>query len=69
MLETISINIKPKVEKNGPEYEISLRDDLWAQLLGNGKICGDERYIIGENTTREIVILHFEATHNEYKII
>ncbi len=60
MLETISINLKPKIQMNGPGYEISLRDDLWPQLLGKGKICGDERFLIGENMSQEIVILHFD---------
>ena len=44
----------------GPGYEISLRDDLWQQLLGKGKICGDERWLIGENINQEVVILHFD---------
>ncbi len=43
----------------GPGYEISLRDDLWQELLAQGKICGDERWLIGENTRSEVVILHF----------
>lgn len=60
MLETISINVKPKVHVTGPGYEISLRDDLWSQLLGKGKICGDERWLIGENSNQEVVILHFD---------
>lgn len=60
MLETISINIKPKIKMIGPGYEISLRDDLWQQLLGKGKICGDERWLIGENPHDEVVILHFD---------
>lgn len=49
---------------NGPGYEISLRDDLWSQLLGKGKICGDERFLIGENTNQEVVILHFDEGIN-----
>lgn len=61
MLETISINVKPKVHMSGPDYEITLRDDLWHQLLGKGKICGDERWLIGENTNQEVVILRFDA--------
>jgi len=51
-LETISINILG--------YQTSLQDDLWSQLLGKGKICGDERWLIGENTKQEIVILYFD---------
>ncbi len=64
MLETISINVKPKVHMIGPGYEISLRDDLWQQLLGKGKICGDERWLIGENINQEVVILHFDNRKN-----
>lgn len=44
----------------GPGYEISLRDDLWQQLLAKGKICGDERWLIGENMNQEIVVVHFD---------
>jgi hypothetical protein len=60
MLETISINLKPRVYMTGPGYEISLRDDLWQQLLAKGKICGDERWLIGENAKQEVVIVHFD---------
>jgi hypothetical protein len=60
MLETISINLKPKVHMTGPGYEISLRDDLWQELLAKGKICGDERWLIGENTNQEVVVVHFD---------
>ncbi|KAG9235761.1 hypothetical protein BJ875DRAFT_528267 [Amylocarpus encephaloides] len=59
MLETISINIKPKIQMTGPGYEISLGDDLWQQLPARGKLCGDERWLIGENNHEEVVILRF----------
>jgi hypothetical protein len=45
---------------SGPGYEISLKDDLWNQLLEKGQLCGDERWLIGENSESEIVILHFD---------
>ena len=64
-LETISINVKPKVRMTGPGYQVSLRDDLWQQLLGKGKICGDERWLIGENTHEEVVILYFDTKRVE----
>jgi hypothetical protein len=44
----------------GPGYEASLADDFWLQLLGKGKICGDERWLVGENSSQEVVILHFD---------
>lgn len=59
MLEAISLEITPKVNMKEPEFAISLRDDLWPQLLGKGKLCGDERFFIGENGNQEVVILHF----------
>lgn len=59
MLETISINIKPHVRMSGPGYEVSLQDDLWQRLLAKGKICGDERWLIGENSNHEVEILYF----------
>ncbi|TAQ90522.1 hypothetical protein B7494_g1160 [Chlorociboria aeruginascens] len=57
MLETISINVKPKLQMMGPGYEVSLSDDMWRQLLFMGKIYGDERWLIGENSNSEVVIL------------
>ncbi|KAH8815125.1 hypothetical protein F5884DRAFT_746687 [Xylogone sp. PMI_703] len=59
LLETISINIKPHVRMSGPGYDVSLKDDLWQQLLAKGKICGDERWLIGENFNNEVQILYF----------
>ena len=65
MLETISISVKPRVHMIGPGYEISLKDDLWQQLLGKGKICGDERWLIGENAHNEIIVLHFSGKERD----
>lgn len=67
MLETISISLKPKVHMTGPGYEVSLRDDLWQQLIVKGKICGDERWLIGENANQEVVIVHFDKEGKEGK--
>jgi hypothetical protein len=60
MLETISIHLRPKVHVNGVGHETSLKDDLWSELLGKGKLVGDERFLIGENNNQEVVILHFD---------
>ncbi|PVH88577.1 hypothetical protein DL98DRAFT_446972 [Cadophora sp. DSE1049] len=60
MLEAISLEMTPKVHMKEPEYAISLRDDLWPQLLAKGKLCGDERFVVGENGSQEVVILHFD---------
>ncbi|EPE29203.1 hypothetical protein GLAREA_00363 [Glarea lozoyensis ATCC 20868] len=60
MLETISINIKPRIHMTGHGYDVSLKDDLWGQMLEKGQIHGDERWLVGENTKSEIVVLHFD---------
>jgi hypothetical protein len=49
----------------GPGYQVPLRDDLWQQFLGKGKICGDERWLIGENTYEEVVVLYFDTKRME----
>lgn len=67
VLETVSVTVKPSVQMSGPGYEISLRDDLWQQLLAKGKIRGDERWLVGENSHDEVVILHFDRAVREVK--
>ncbi len=52
----------------GPGYDIALRDDFWQQLLGKGKICGDERWLIGENTSSEVVILHYDGENEDQAV-
>ena len=44
----------------GPGYDVALMDDMWPQLLNKGKICGDERWLVGENSSHEVVILRFD---------
>ena len=60
MLGTMSFSVTPTVHITGPGYEAFLRDDLWQQVLGRGKIFGDERWLVGENMNQEVVILHFD---------
>jgi hypothetical protein len=60
LLETILINVKPKADIAGPVYEAALMDDMWSELLNKGKICGDERWLVGENSSQEVVILRFD---------
>lgn len=71
MIETISIHVKPQEHVAGPEYEASLKDEYWKQLLNKGNICGDERFVIGENSDREIVVLHFDnlSRHDEQHVL
>ena len=59
MLGTVSINIKPS-SACVRGHEVSLGDEYWEHLLAKGKICGDERWLIGENASNEVVILRFD---------
>lgn len=61
MLETISISIKPKIHMSSPGHDVALKDEYWAKLLAKGKICGDERWLVGENNQSEVVILRFDS--------
>lgn len=50
----------PKPGRGGPRFDVALADDLWFQVLNKGRICGDERWLIGENASQEVVILRFD---------
>lgn len=60
MLETMSVSVRPKLTMSAPNAEVFFQDDLWPQMLAKGKICGDERFLLGENGRNELVILHFD---------
>lgn len=45
---------------DGPDgREVQFEDDLWSEMLGKGFICGDERWIIGEDEKGDITVLEF----------
>lgn len=39
--------------------EIQFADDVWAKLLNAGYICGDERWLIGQDGDGAVTIMHF----------
>ncbi|KAK5990646.1 hypothetical protein PT974_08915 [Cladobotryum mycophilum] len=44
----------------GPDgQEVQFTDGFWAELMGKGFICGDERWIVGEDRKGDVTILHF----------
>jgi hypothetical protein len=54
----------PSVQKgpriDGPEgEEIQFADEFWAELMGAGFICGDERWLIGQDADGDVTIMHF----------
>jgi hypothetical protein len=53
------INIRPDFETDRPGFQKRLRGEIWPELLGNGKLSGDERWIIGENLNQELIVYLF----------
>ncbi|EON96776.1 putative f-box domain protein [Phaeoacremonium minimum UCRPA7] len=51
---------KRPLGKGGPRgQEVQFADEMWDELLGKGFICGDERWIIGEDKDGRITIVRF----------
>ena len=63
MVETIQLSIQPRPDIEA--HNVDLQDELWQELLAKGKICGNERWLIGENSCKEVVILYFDGTNGE----
>lgn len=43
----------------GGDGEVQFADELWDRLLGKGYICGDERWLIGEDREGSITVVRF----------
>lgn len=64
MMEALSTFVLPRIstEIEGQEdesAEVRFADDMWAQLMAKGKICGDERWVVGEDGEGRITIVRF----------
>lgn len=42
-----------------PQAIVTLRHELAKELSYKGKICGDERFVVGENSENQLVVLNF----------
>lgn len=58
MLEAIQISLQPT--QDAEAHDLNLQDDLWQELLVKGRICGEERWLIGENSRKEVVVMYFD---------
>ncbi|KAL7821716.1 hypothetical protein V8C44DRAFT_315523 [Trichoderma aethiopicum] len=44
----------------GPDgHEVQFADAMWSEMMGKGFICGDERWLVGEDTKGDVTILVF----------
>lgn len=46
-------------DEMGGDEEVQFADEMWDQLLGRGYICGDERWLIGEDREGSVTIVRF----------
>ncbi|KAI1322033.1 hypothetical protein F5Y16DRAFT_387838 [Xylariaceae sp. FL0255] len=46
-------------EEGKEESEIRFSDEMWQQVLGRGKIAGDERWLVGEDAEGNITVVRF----------
>ena len=66
MIEAVSSFVRPKIslivtesDEAGEAHEARFPDEMWKQLLGKGKIAGDERWVVGEDVDGSITIVRF----------
>jgi hypothetical protein len=64
-IKSVSSHTKARAKGNitraeGPYgEEAQFADDMWDELMGKGYMCGDERWLVGEDSMGDITILHF----------
>lgn len=46
-------------EEEEREEEVQFPDEMWDELLGRGFICGDERWLVGEDREGRVTIVRF----------
>ncbi|KAH6646466.1 hypothetical protein BKA67DRAFT_664303 [Truncatella angustata] len=65
MVEALSVFVMPRIsvkeqDEDGHENsEVRFTDDMWGELMGKGRICGDERFLVGEDMEGMVTIMRF----------
>ena len=75
MMEALSAFVSPRISVEGDrgedkedeedeqddkeQREVRFSDDMWGELMGKGKIAGDERWIVGEDREGKITVVRF----------
>ncbi|KAI2621103.1 hypothetical protein GGR54DRAFT_600225 [Hypoxylon sp. NC1633] len=64
MMEALSSFVLPKIclEEDQDEEEtpeVRFPDEMWEDLLAKGKIAGDERWVVGEDSKGKVTIVRF----------
>lgn len=65
MVEALSVFVLPRIsvmqeDDDGHESsEVRFGDEMWGELMGKGRICGDERFIVGEDMEGRVTVIWF----------
>lgn len=46
-------------ESPGDVAEVQFEDEMWDELLDGGYICGEERWLIGQDRLKRITVVRF----------
>ncbi|KAK8137688.1 F-box domain protein [Apiospora sp. TS-2023a] len=64
MVEALSVFVMPRIsvededaDEENPEARFA--DEMWTELMGKGRIYGDERWVVGEDAEGRITIVRF----------
>lgn len=72
LLETLSVHVRPRMRVAGAHWgagkakfegpagrEAQFGDDWWGEMLGKGFMCGNERWIVGEDQRGDVTVMIF----------
>ncbi|KAI1863807.1 uncharacterized protein JN550_009305 [Neoarthrinium moseri] len=65
MVEALSVFVLPRIsikEEDGDGHEtdeVRFGDEMWGELVGKGRICGDERFVVGEDMEGKVTVIWF----------
>ncbi|KAK7969791.1 F-box domain protein [Apiospora saccharicola] len=64
MVEALSVFVMPRISVEDEDAddgnpEARFADEMWTELMGKGRIYGDERWVVGEDAEGRITIVRF----------
>ncbi|KAK7951882.1 uncharacterized protein PG986_007610 [Apiospora aurea] len=64
MVEALSVFVMPRIsvedeDADDENAEARFADEMWTELMGKGRIYGDERWVVGEDAEGRITIVRF----------
>jgi hypothetical protein len=68
MVESLSVFVMPRIsmreeaaaaDEGEDMPEVRFVDEMWGELMGKGRICGDERFVVGEDMEGKVTVVWF----------